>query len=136
MYKIIVEKSAHQIHLHLSLVNTKLTTKSYPKTVEILNRQLPGIFSCKCFNNEKRSFRKEAKNTEVGHLFEHILMENLINLHPVVHTCRGETRWDWQRNPLGTFEIELNTLEGYQVVWQEVLLRSMKIFDAILASGN
>jgi hypothetical protein len=67
----------------------------------------------KCFNDRNQCFKKEVKNTEIGHLYEHIVLEYIsdyielkINTRPNVS---GFTCWDWNDKNEGVFEITINT---------------------------
>ncbi|HWA52091.1 MAG TPA: hypothetical protein VG895_03495 [Patescibacteria group bacterium] len=54
-----------------------INTKSIPATVPVLSSDLPSIFKCECFNEENKNFKEESGQTELGHLFEHIMLEYL-----------------------------------------------------------
>lgn len=88
-----------------------LNTSLIPQTSRILNKQLPDISRHKCYNQKKLPFLKEAENTEIGHLFEHILIEYLYqHLNRTKQSdifLKGETSWDWHKDKPGTFHIEI-----------------------------
>lgn len=87
-------------------------TDEIPQTLSILRQDLPGIFETECFNNKDIPFEIEAKNTEIGHLFEHILLEYLCQIKCSLGSediCfNGETSWNWKRDKFGTFHISVS----------------------------
>lgn len=104
------------------LIDT-VTTVTIPHTYSLLSFHLPSIFRSKCFNENNYPFSKEVRNTEIGHLFEHILLEYLSIMksaagHPrTVHN--GLTSWNWQAERKGIFHIEIDAgFEDRQVLLQ------------------
>lgn len=84
-------------------------TRSLPDTLNFLEKNFPGVLATQCFNPENLPFHHEVRETEFGHLFEHIFIEQLKNVkvrnghkRVVIH---GRTDWDWNTNPHGLFEI-------------------------------
>ncbi|KKR25220.1 MAG: hypothetical protein UT56_C0002G0034 [Candidatus Levybacteria bacterium GW2011_GWB1_39_7] len=58
-----------------------IETDQLPKTFEILNKMLPSIFKSKCYNDKNLPFFIEVRSTEIGHLFEHIMLEYICQLN-------------------------------------------------------
>lgn len=83
------------------------TTATTPDAIPILEHALPTIFEGTCFNGKNLPFLEEAKNTETGHLFEHILLEYLFTNNSK-KTYRGLTMWNASTLPHGYFEIYVN----------------------------
>lgn len=96
----------------MQTLNNQITTGNIPFIVEILKEHLPNVLLTQCFNEENLPFRIEVKNTEIGHLFEHILLEYMCQLKIAKGSLqamyRGRTRWNWVRDPRGKFHISLN----------------------------
>jgi hypothetical protein len=67
---------------------------------------LPGLARHQCRHAEGRPFAEELPDTEFAHLFEHVALE-LMALSGSPRTLAGETRWDWDRDPRGTFRVTL-----------------------------
>src|SRR5579859_3857032 len=88
-----------------------INTRTIPSAVSVLNKHLPVIFECKCFNEENKNFRQESKQTELGHLFEHIMLEYLCMAKLAdgrnEATYEGVTSWNWLKEKEGTFNIEI-----------------------------
>lgn len=93
-----------------------INTSEIPQTYAVLSRNLPQIFMSKCFNDGKLPFADEVRCTEVGHLFEHILLEYLCDFKmekgydDVAYS--GRTRWNWKKDPRGVFYINISS--GYE----------------------
>lgn len=51
------------------------TTKSISSCTDCLLAHVPSVFTTQCFNDKNLSFYDEVKDTQLGHLFEHILIE-------------------------------------------------------------
>src|SRR6266852_924914 len=88
-----------------------INTRTIPDAVSILNEHLPVIFSSKCFNEENKNFRQESRQTELGHLFEHIMLEYLCMARLADGQSEaiyeGVTSWNWLKEKEGTFNIEI-----------------------------
>jgi hypothetical protein len=96
----------------MQLLNNQVSTSGIPAVVEMLKLHLPNVLLTKCYNEENLPFIIEVQNTEIGHLFEHILLEYLCQLKIAKGFSRasfaGRTRWNWVRDPRGQFHIRLN----------------------------
>lgn len=96
----------------MQLYGNTVNTSHIPSIVDLLNTNLPNVLLTKCFNDEDLPFHEEVRNTEIGHLFEHILLEYLCQLKIAKGFQRasyaGRTRWNWVRDPRGKFHIHLN----------------------------
>ena len=83
----------------------------------------------RCYNDLHLSFRREAENTEIPHLFEHLLLEiqkqvrrGIVNLSPM----SGETEWNWTIDPRGRFHVTV----GYDN--EIVALASIRLAERIM----
>ncbi len=105
-----VSKNATKITMKVE--NHILYTSRLPLTSVILGERLPSIFKCKCFNDSHKNFQDESKDTEIGHLFEHILLEYLCmeKLERGFEKAEysGVTNWNWQKDAVGTFHINIS----------------------------
>ncbi len=120
----------------IMLYGDEVTTTQMPFIRQMLKKDLPTIFRSKCFNEENIPFYKEVISTELGHLFEHILLEYLclakINTGFSEATFSGMTRWNWNRDPYGTFHIEIGIDEQDKVFLTQALSKTMTLFQKIL----
>src|SRR3990172_12827533 len=97
------------LNITMQLHEAPLSTKSLYSTTEILAQNLPDIFTNICYNDSNLTFYQESQNTEIGHLFEHILLENLTRSRgdKLRAPLQGKTKWNWEREPIGKFHIRL-----------------------------
>jgi hypothetical protein len=96
----------------MQLHSNEVNTSHIPFIVDLLKIKLPSVLLTKCFNDDNLPFCDEVRNTEIGHLFEHILLEYLCQLKIAKGHNRasfaGRTRWNWIKDPKGKFHIHLN----------------------------
>ncbi|GEM_PF-1137264 len=89
-----------------------INTAEIPFIVDLLREYLPNVLLTQCFNEGNLPFTLEVRNTEIGHLFEHILLEYLCQLKIAKGFSEaefsGRTRWNWIKDPRGKFHIRLN----------------------------
>ncbi|MBN1192901.1 MAG: hypothetical protein JXA36_04325 [Coriobacteriia bacterium] len=67
---------------------------------------LPGLARHRCFNDDGRTFAEELADTEVPHLFEHVVLE-LMAGSGSPRSLKGETFWDFKRDGRGVFRVSL-----------------------------
>jgi len=89
-----------------------INTRELPHTFQIIKRELPSLLVSTCFNEHNLPFKEEVKHTEIGHLFEHIVLEYLclIKLADGHDTAvyNGVTSWNWVKETRGTFHIRID----------------------------
>jgi hypothetical protein len=121
-----------KVHLVVEIPETEafLTTDT-PRMPRILFRMFPYLAAQRCYNDLHISFRREAANTEIPHLFEHLLLEvqkqvrrGIVNPGPM----SGETEWNWTVDPRGLFHVTA----GYDN--EIVALASIRLCERIMAS--
>src|SRR5688500_15677998 len=84
------------IELDMSLLGEKTNTKELDNVYKKIISQLPSVLLNKCFNPKKLAFRNEVRETELGHLFEHLLIENMCILKSQTYRdviFEGKTYW-------------------------------------------
>lgn len=110
--KVSLTKSQKKLYLHLTVLSPHLYTSQLPHTLDTLRSHLPQVLTSECFNDAHLPFDQEVKATEIGHLFEHILIQHLceaklaLGFSPV--TFSGFTSWNWYIHPRGEFKISLD----------------------------
>lgn len=87
---------------------------------------LPTLREHLCFNRGGLPFVEELQDTELGHVFEHIVLALLQQRG--LYT-RGQTTWNWERDPIGTYQVTINT--GKKLLIKE----SMLIAQAMLTNA-
>lgn len=112
-----------------------VATDVLPHTLTFLETHCSSVLCTKCFNPGKLSFREEVTDTELAHLFEHIILDLLVqvkvNLGAEDACFSGETRWDWRIDPVGTFEIELGVPKKDQYLLDLVLPRAIELIEEL-----
>jgi hypothetical protein len=96
----------------MQLFDKRVNTTHITNIVELLQIYLPNVLQTQCFNYDNLPFTIEVQHTEIGHLFEHVLLEYLCQLKIAKGsqkaTFAGRTSWNWIRDPKGKFYISLN----------------------------
>ena len=120
----------------MQLLIPVVNTKYLPHTLTVLRRTLPGVLRTECFNYKHISFKKEVQQTEIGHLFEHILLEYLC-LEKIKEghddiVFNGKTRWNWIKNPYGSFEIEVDVKVEDLRIFIKALKKSLRLTQNII----
>ena len=81
-----------------------LRTMSDSAIAERALELLPGLERHVCHNDDGRTFAEELADTEVPHLFEHVVME-LMAKAGSPRSLKGETSWDFKRDGHGIFRV-------------------------------
>lgn len=123
----------------MKMLSGVLNTKDLPLTYNILAEKLPSILISDCFNDKNLAFSQEVKETEIGHLFEHILLEYLCLLKidqgfEEAEFC-GTTNWDWQHDERGTFHITIDSGLNNSSIFLEAVNLTINLMTAILNSN-
>lgn len=134
-----VKQNISHTLITMKLFTGFVRTEKFPQTYPILSKFLPSIFSSKCFNEKKLPFADEVLNTEIGHLFEHILLEYLTKLKHLYHdqyvSYSGLTYWDWTKGSFGVFHIKVNAGKREGEIFEESLELSLKLLNRILSKN-
>lgn len=121
-----------------------INTKSFPTTYSVLAQNIPSIFENECFNEEGIPFSHEVKSTEIGHLFEHLILEFLKLEHLSEYgdaDISGFTEWDWEKDAIGIFNIEISCsslLYPHRTLKKSVIkaiLKASAVLEEIFSSG-
>lgn len=82
----------------------RFLTSQVPHLPTMLFRLFPRLAQHKCDNGLGLSFRQECRETEIPHLFEHLIIELQSQAQPA-DVLRGETQWNWRVDPRGHFHV-------------------------------
>jgi hypothetical protein len=122
------------MQLHYNQVNTR----TIPTIIQLLEDHLPNVLFTQCFNDEGYPFHVEVKNTEIGHLFEHILLEYLCQLKiakgAISASYSGRTKWNWIRDPRGKFHIHLTCGMKDADILPTAIEKTVTLMKVILAN--
>ena len=136
LFSIAIQQCSSSTKIKMMVHNGQINTRNIPSIINILERHLPNVLVTECFNDENLPFSVEVKKTEVGHLFEHILLEYLcqmkINKGYTTATYEGRTRWNWQRDPKGTFHIRLSCGSRDADILPQALDKTISLMKLIL----
>lgn len=112
LFSLAIVQKRTSTKITMDLHYNQLNTSEIPSLVEMLEQKLPSVLATTCYNDMELPFHVEVRNTEIGHLFEHILLEYLCQ-HKIAKGARaatfaGRTKWNWKRDPMGRFHIHLS----------------------------
>jgi len=82
----------------------RFLTSQVPHVPRLLFRLIPTLAQHTCHNDLGLSFRQECRQTEIPHLFEHLIIELQSQAQPT-ELLRGETEWNWRIDPRGRFHV-------------------------------
>lgn len=135
-FTIAVEQTSPTIIITMHIQKDDVTTTHMPHVSTILQQELPTILRSRCFNEKNVPFYKEVVSTELGHLFEHILLEYLcmakIKVGYKEAIFSGVTKWDWNKDPYGMFHIELDMQQEDVMFLRLALEQTVRLFEKIL----
>lgn len=105
--EIALRPEQRRIHLILEMTDPDLfMTSQVPQLPRHLFRLLPRMRRHTCHNDCGKTFHQECRETEIAHLFEHIILElQLQAQQEPTDLLRGETEWDWQIDPKGRYRV-------------------------------
>ncbi|HEX8923115.1 MAG TPA: hypothetical protein VF810_02585 [Patescibacteria group bacterium] len=133
-----IEMDKYHTLIDMEMLVNILQTGKLPFTLDLLKTHLPGVLKTKCFNENNLCFEEEVKNTEIAHLFEHILLENLYQIkiregfRNVMY--RGDTSWNWKKDKRGIFHIYLSCSQADKNYFEEALNKTISLINLILDS--
>lgn len=136
-YSLDIKQGKFSTEITMKLFIDDVTSYYMPHVLPTLKRYLPGVLKTACFNENNLSFKEEVVDTEIGHLFEHILLENMCKVKEVnnENSCieySGETYWNWKIEPKGTFHINISSGQDDAKTLNIALEKSIKLLDLIL----
>ena len=121
--------------IDMRALSSTVNTIDLPQTFMILKKELPSILKSKCFNDKNLTFSREVRQTEIGHLFEHILLEYLciqkLSLGFNHATYSGVTNWNWTEEAWGTFHITIDTGNEDEFLFVKALEKSTELMKKI-----
>lgn len=138
-YSLLVNHFPQETKITMSLSITQVNTIDFPKTIAILQKLLPGVLSSVCFNELSLPFHEEARKTEIGHLFEHILLEYLClekSMLGIESEYNGVTSWNWKTDPYGTFHIVVDAGIQDKQYLQSAINKAITLMTFIITSHS
>jgi len=121
----------------MDLLYNQINTKEIPFIIDLLKENLPSVLATTCYNDLDLPFDEEVRNTEIGHLFEHILLEylcqNRLAKGAKRATFSGRTKWNWTRDPFGRFHIHLTCGKKDADILPLALEQTVSLMKVLLA---
>lgn len=112
------------------------TTVNIPQTFTFLQQQFPGVLTTQCFNGAGLPFIQEVNATELGHLFEHILIRKIYDLKKIAgednFIVEARTDWDWKKEDRGVFNIFVKWGHQNFVLFDQALEETSILFENLL----
>jgi hypothetical protein len=103
--EICVNPESRRIRLTVEMPDPdRILTSQAPHLPRLLFRLFPHLATHRCDNGQGYTFRRECRETEIPHLFEHLIIELQAQAQPV-EVLRGETQWNWGIDPRGRFYV-------------------------------
>lgn len=140
LFSLLVEHHVQNTRITMKLFTPTVNTRDIPWTYPFLKKHLPSILNAKCFNEENLPFSIEVRKTEIGHLFEHILLEHLCQEKLLKGYNRamfsGNTKWNWKRDPWGMFHIYINMHASDIDIFPPALEKSMALLTMIIRNDK
>lgn len=84
------------------------TTHAYPGCADDVVRSYPNIVRHRCASGSAHGIRAELAQTEVAHLIEHVVIEQLVQRGIPRAGLSGETAWDFQRDGQGVYRVRIH----------------------------
>lgn len=106
-------------------------TSQMPKFKEAVLLRLPELRFHRCDNGQGKSFVDELGDTELAHVFEHMLIEIISQMDSKVDGVRGLTTWNWKKNPRWSYCVEIEYSNPGTVAL--ALLSALTLLDEALA---
>lgn len=131
-----MEESSVEMVMHLK--TPFQTTKALPHTHDMLHECLPGVLCTRCYNKENLPFKEKVKDTNIAHLFEHILLEYLreekLRTGAEHVSYRGVTSWDWRdgKDPKGMYRIKVTISRDETMVLKNALRKAIELVERLL----
>jgi hypothetical protein len=138
-FNVSVSKKPQEVVLRMQFDKIKFSTRHFPNTLSFLKIHVPQVLKTKCFNPRNFTFRKEVVDTQMAHLFEHILLTFLcdaeIKLGAKSAKFRAVTQWNWKINPKGSFTVTI-TGKVRKKVLEMALIRAIGMTELLIKSHD
>lgn len=135
-FNIKTKKIKDGVLLTQTIDNPIYKTSGIPETVNFLDIHMATIFNNQCFNDQKLSFREEVRDTEIPHLFEHMLIENMKMLAIKKFgkaSMHGETYWDFDK-PQGEYNIKIKSSQFDNEIFSQSLVSSINLLEKLFGT--
>jgi hypothetical protein len=140
LFSLEIVQKTHETTLLMHVYTPILNTHAIPQTYSLLQKNLPQVLSSRCFNEDGLPFHVEVQHTEIGHLFEHILLEYLCQ-QKLSTGCKqavfsGVTDWNWKKDTRGIFHITVNVGSSEAEIFFAALEKSVALLNLIISQQD
>lgn len=136
-FSLLISQEVQNTLIIMKLNTTAVNTRYIPNITQLLQFYCPSVLKTHCFNERNLPFRQEVKATEIGHLFEHILLEELclrkLDCGSSSVVFNGRTNWNWIKEPRGLFHITIDAGFSDQLVFPNALNRAIEVTEQLLS---
>lgn len=139
LFSLALHQDSKRTQITMRLFTFVVNTGYVPDTYRVLQEYLPTVLRAKCFNQGNLPFKEEVRKTEIGHLFEHVLIEYICQLKLLegVHSVHnGVTEWNWQCDNKGVFHITVDAGNSEEDIFFSALEKSILLMNTILQSSR
>lgn len=138
LFSLAIAQKTDSTHIAMQLLHNHVNTSRMPFVYKFLKRHLPTVLLTECYNEDNLPFAMEVRNTELGHLFEHILLEYLCQLKIAKGSSyasfSGRTKWNWVKEPRGMFHISLTCGQTDADILPLALEKTINLMSLILST--
>ena len=136
-----IQPSTKKTFLVMKLFIPVVNTRELPHTDQFLKENFPSVLTTECFNDNNLPFNIEVKTTELGHLFEHILLDQLCLIKLSSGTCQqamftGRTDWDWGRDQRGIFHISISVSESENYLLAQAIEKTVTLTESLISASS
>ncbi|HRN70375.1 MAG TPA: hypothetical protein PLS49_04260 [Candidatus Woesebacteria bacterium] len=134
-YRLTLKEKKASAEIIMQMSTPILNTLQLPETYSILEQSLPGVINSACFNEKNLPFAEELKQTEIGHLFEHIILQILLEKRIALgHTnfaINGRTSWNTKKQ-LHIFKITIEIEKDLNNIFKAAVNEASILLNNIL----
>lgn len=133
-----LKKMASTTRLQMNILLPIVNTRDLPSTYSFLKKNFPDVLLTECFNDLNLPFSKEVTATELGHLFEHILLVNICKAKVRAGfknvVVNGRTEWNWIKDPQGVFHILIDIGKKDVNILVRALKKTIELFERLFTT--
>lgn len=126
------------IEITMRLFSPYKKTSAYPETLALLQQHFPQVLTTECFNDDHICFMQEVVDTELGHIFEHIILQYMCDeafrLGLPTHEFEGRTWWDCSQESENSFRIAIFVSKAQKPIFLSALQQSIELLNLVLES--
>lgn len=132
-----IAQSTQKTNITMKMNIPVVNTSNLLHTLSFLQKHSPRVLNTQCFNDKNLAFHSEVKATEIGHLFEHLLISELylkkVSLGHTNVVFNGVTSWNWLKDPHGLFHIVIDIGKKEAHLLMQVIKKVIQLMEKLLA---